>query len=187
MAEFITIKECIQSFLRNPDNKNHSFICTVIKASDLKSGTKDDHDWTKKVYTVEDSTDQLDITTWGDEINLLKIGYKYEITQAYFSAYKDNVQVGLRYAQVKVIGSTTAQTTMPDPTPKPLKAGTKSIPEMDATHAQTVRANTLLMIQIEKEVKAVLKDMSGEEPRGDKVGMYTRMNFYFLKGMDAQD
>ena len=188
MAEFISLADARQAMKGN-------FIATVVGVGDLKSGTKDNKDWTYKKLTLEDTSGKITLTVWGGEIKLFEYGKTYEFHTPWFTNYEGEAVLALgKYCQVKLVENPVVPDTTPtqEPTPEPAvgrppKAGTKSIPEMDATHAQTVRANTLLMIQIEKEVKAVLKDMSGEEPRGDKVGMYTRMNFYFLKGMDAQD
>lgn len=184
MAEFPTIKECIQTFLKDPEDKNHAFICTVIKASDLKSGTGDKGDWTKKVFTVEDDTDRIDITCWGDDVGLLKLGYKYEITNAYFTTYKDNVQVGLRYAQVKVVGSAGApkeQSTLeaPEPAPKPaVGEPTKIIdlPKLPASLMDFIENETIALLQIEKDVKSVMAHYGVDMTKvdGGKVGLYIK-------------
>jgi len=184
MSEFPTIKECIQAFLKDPTDKNHAFICTVIKASDLKSGTGDKGDWTKKVFTVEDATDQIDITLWGKNVDLLKLGYKYEITNAYFSTYKDDVQVGLTYGQVKMIGSAGApkeQSTLeaPEPTPKPAvgkPAEEIKLPTVPEGFLNFIENETIVLLQIERDVKSVMAHYGTklETVDGGKIGMFVK-------------
>lgn len=105
------------SFLKITEAKSAnkgSFIGTVIKQGDLKSGTtKDGKDWTKKVFTLEDDSDSIEITTWDEEIKLFKVGNKYEITNPWWKMYegKLNLNVG-QHCQVKLIGTCASQSTI---------------------------------------------------------------------------
>ena len=111
-----------------------AFIGTVIKAGDLKSGTKDGRDWTKKVFTVQDDSADVDFVTWGDEIKGFSVGHKYEFVNPWWKTYEGKVSVQLgKYGSVKVIGTANAEEAKPSDTkqeqitpPDPPKAdGTK--------------------------------------------------------------
>ena len=99
-----------------------SFKATVIKVGDLKSGTKNGKDWTKKVFTLEDDTDNVELVAWDDEISNFKLGYLYEIVNPWWKVYenKTSVQVG-KYGTATVIGS---DKTIPDTPPMPKEQST---------------------------------------------------------------
>jgi len=99
MAEFITLADARQAM-------KGSFIGTVIKAGDLKSGTTNGKDWTKKNFTIEDVTGQVELTAWGDEINRVKVGCKYEFTNPWWKNYEGEVYLAFgKYATVKLVGT----------------------------------------------------------------------------------
>ena len=113
-------------FLKIADAKTAlkgSFKGIIIKAGDLKSGTSNGKDWTKKIFTIEDESGTAELVTWGEEVSQFKMGYKYEIVNPWWKTYVDKqnishitVQVG-NYGTAKVIGSNKE---IPDtPTPPP--------------------------------------------------------------------
>ncbi len=126
-TEFIKISEAKEQL-------KGSFIGTVIKAGDLKSGTKDGRDWTKKVFTVQDDSADTDLVTWGDDIKLFSVGEKYEFIKPWWKTYEGKISVSLgKYGSAKIIGSANTEETKPLSTsqqqitpPNPPKAdGTK--------------------------------------------------------------
>lgn len=126
-TEFIKISEAKEQL-------KGSFIGTVIKAGDLKSGTTNGSDWTKKVFTVQDDSADADLVAWGDEIKQFTVGHKYEFTNPWWKTYEGKVSVSVgKYGTAKVIGSANQAETAPTNTtqqqitpPNPPKAdGTK--------------------------------------------------------------
>ncbi|MEK0347047.1 MAG: hypothetical protein QQN44_01800 [Nitrosopumilus sp.] len=123
--DFVKIKEAKEAL-------KGSFKGIIIKAGDLKSGTSNGKDWTKKTFTIEDESGTADLVAWGEEVSQFKIGYKYEIVNPWWKTYVDKqnvphvtVQVG-NYGTAKVIGSEPKEPLVePDPT-KPL---TTTLPE----------------------------------------------------------
>lgn len=106
-----------------------SFKGVIIKAGDLKSGTKEGKDWTKKIFVIEDDTGQVDLVTWGDEIKKFSVGYTYEIVNPWWKTYENKitVQVG-NYGTAKVIGSEKA---IPDTPPPPKEQTVQSPPKTE--------------------------------------------------------
>ena len=110
-------------FVKIADAKNvlkGSFRGIVIKSGDLKSGTSNGKDWTKKIFTIQDDSGDADLVAWGDEVNNFKVGYKYEITNPWWKTYEGKVSVSVgNYGNSKVIGAATEEeTTAPPPPPK---------------------------------------------------------------------
>lgn len=95
--DFIKIAEAKQAL-------KGSFIGTIIKTGDLKSGTKDGRDWTKKVFTIQDDSGDADLVCWGDEIKLFEVGHKYEIVNPWWKTYEGKVSVSVgKYGTAKLI------------------------------------------------------------------------------------
>jgi len=90
-----------------------SFKGVIIKQGDLKSGTKDGNDWTKKVFTIGDDSGSVDLVTWGDEIKQFEIGKLYEFVNPWWKTYegKVSVQIG-KYGTAKFIGDAKPEDTM---------------------------------------------------------------------------
>ena len=94
-----------------------SFIGTIIKAGDLKSGTKDGRDWTKKVFTVQDDSEEAELVAWGDEIKTFSVGHKYEFVNPWWKTYESKVSVTVgKYGTAKVVGSANTEATTPTDT-----------------------------------------------------------------------
>jgi len=126
-------------FLKIADAKEAlkgSFKGIIIKAGDLKSGTSNGKDWTKKTFTIEDESGSADLVAWGEEVSQFKLGYKYEIVNPWWKTYVDKqnvphitVQVG-NYGTAKVIGS---EKTIPDTPPPPPAQTLKEKPKTGDT------------------------------------------------------
>lgn len=121
MAEFISLADARQAMKGN-------FVGTIIAISDLKSGTKDNRDWSKKNITVEDRSAKMTLTAWNGEIKLFELNATYEFTGMWFKSYKDDVYLAMgKGGKVKKIEATTPPTeptahqekTTPEPTPEP--------------------------------------------------------------------
>lgn len=188
MTEFIPIKEANDSHKGNIRG-------VIIKESDLKAGTGRGGDWTMKVFTMEDTSGQVDITCWNTETGRLQVGQYYEIEKPWWKERTDkpgewNLGLG-EYCKINKIDNPPTQTKTPTeevPAHGQVPPEQKTtIPALETAVETTVGANTLLMVQIEHKVRAVLTDLTGKNPDNAQVGLYTKMNFYFLKGIDAKD
>jgi len=123
-SEFLKIKDAKEAL-------KGSFKGVIIKQGDLKAGTKNDKDWTKRVFTIGDDTAEADLVAWGDEISKFKVGYTYEIVNPWWKTYegKVTVQVG-NYGTAKVIGS---ENTIPETPPPPPAETLKEKPKTGDT------------------------------------------------------
>ena len=120
MVEFVTIKEAIETHKGNIRG-------VIIKQGELKAGTGKNGDWTMKVFTLEDSSGQVDITCWNTEIGRLKVGEFFEIDSPWWKERTDkpgtwNLGLG-DYCKVNKVDNPPVQTTTsPNPettTPEP--------------------------------------------------------------------
>ena len=185
MTDFVTIKEGIRLFLE--DNKrNPSFIGTVYAQSDLRSGTKDGRDWTNRTFTIEDSTDEIELTAWGDEIKLIKIGYKYEFTTPWWKDYEGKVQLGLgKWASIKCVGSAETPTIVNDVTSEQQQPETGDDPKEPTKVAPLpatselldhfIMDETIFLLQIEQGIKKYLKQFDPQPLVDQKVGMFVKI------------
>jgi len=131
-----------------------SFKGIIVKAGDLKSGTKDGKDWTKKNFIIQDETGQADLVTWGDEVSQFKVGYTYEIVNPWWKTYENKitVQVG-NYGTAKVIGS---EKSIPD-TPPPPKEQTVISPPKTQVKPDESKIEKLSDNELETVVNATQK------------------------------
>lgn len=180
MTDFKTIEQCKSEMKGN-------FIGTVISQGDLKSGTKDGRDWTKKNFLIEDATSSIEITAWNEDIQKLKVGGKYEFCGCWWKEYdgKPTLSFG-KYAQVKLIGTApTTQSTM-----ETSGSGTETVQSnSSSTETQTepheelpatnenfkefIRAECLSINQTEREVREFMKEF-GLNFNDNKIGMMTK-------------
>ncbi len=110
--EIQPIKDCKEAL-------KGSFKGIIIKAGDLKSGTKDGKDWSRKIFTIQDGSDTAELVTWGDEIKNFEVGRTYEITNPWWKNHEGKISVTVgNYGTAKVITSD-----IPD-TPEPPKEQT---------------------------------------------------------------
>lgn len=173
-TNFITIKEAKAA-------KKGSFIGVVIKQGDLKSGTTNDKDWTKKTFTIEDTSDNVILTAWGDEeISRFKVGNKYEFTSFCWKEYegKTTLSVG-NYGNLKLIGTDeiqreNKQTTMPENTET--RGEINGVPLPEFSNERWVRQQALVLLQIEEVVTKVMLIHKPKlsEINHQKVGMFVK-------------
>lgn len=169
-----------------------SFKGAVIKAGDLKSGTKNGKDWTKKIFTIEDDTASVDLVAWDSEVADFKIGYVYEIVNPWWKVYEGNasVQVG-KYGTAKVIGSANIEPTsteLPEtpPVPKeqtvtpPTTATKEELELLDEGTLNLIKRESVLLYKIRTCVEQTLKKFE-DDPHGGMVGQFTELiyNKYF--------
>ena len=133
-------------FLKILDAKNAlkgSFIGVVIKAGDLKSGTTNGKDWTKKIFTVQDDSADADLVAWGAaEIEKFKVGYKYEITNPWWKTYEGKISVSVgNYGNAKVIGTATTEETKPTGPQQSLDQGKEAPNATQPAQAKCPHAN----------------------------------------------
>ena len=101
-TEFISIQEATAAL-------KGSIKAIVTNESDLKSGTTNGKDWTKRSFTLEDPSGSIEMTTWNEDIKKFKVGYTYEIINPWWKEYEGKPQLDLgKYAQVSVVGSENA-------------------------------------------------------------------------------
>jgi len=152
----------------------------IIEAKDLKSGTtKTGKDWTRKDFTIEDKSGSVRLTAWGEDTNKFKLGYTYEIVQPQWKKHEDVPQVQpSKYGSFKCIGTAANQEQINESTTKTAAPETDSLPKLDASIRGTINENTILMLQIEQEVKGTFNDLElPDKDNGNKIGMFVR-TFY---------
>jgi hypothetical protein len=175
--------------------KGADLIGKVIAVSDIKKGTGKNGPWQMQTATLKDNSGQITVTMWGDDVGTLDQGQYVKIEGLFWKEYKDELQPNFgKFTKVslaneeQMLPATEADTHADlEPIPNmPTSTATK-LPPIEVSVQGLVHANTILIAQIEQEVFATLKSITGVEARGDKVGMYTRMNFYHIKGMAGKD
>jgi len=161
--DFIKIKEASEAL-------KGSFKGVITKAGDLKSGTKNNKDWTKKVFTIGDDTGEADLVAWDSEIANFKVGYTYEIVNPWWKTYegKVSVQVG-KYGTAKVIGS---DNTVPDTPPQP-KEQTVLTPPKPEQKPDESKIEKLTDIELGTVDDATVKLLAISLAVGEKVKQFT--------------
>jgi len=166
--DFIKIKDAKEAL-------KGSFKATVIKVGDMKAGTKNGKDWIKKVFTLEDDTDNVELVAWDDETTQFKLGYLYEIVNPWWKVYegKVSVQVG-KYGTAKVIGSDKSIPETPPPPPqqtlteKPKteqKPDESKIEKLTDIELGTVEDATVKLLAISLAVGEKVKEFTEEPDR----------------------
>lgn len=181
-TNFLTIKECVAA-------KKGSFIGVVVKQGDLKSGTTNGKDWTKKTFTIQDTTADVILTAWGDEeISRFKVGNKYEFTNCWWKEYEGKVTLAVgNYAVIKLIGTDwiakneKTQETLPEHPPEETRGEINGDTLPEFKNAAWVRAQTQELLQIEKVVVEIMTKYSPKlkELNPAKVGMFVREIYIF--------
>lgn len=161
-----------------------SFIGIVVKIGDLQSGTNNSGNYTYKRITIQDVTASVEITAWNEDIKKFVLGGKYEIINAYGKEYQGTVGLGIQYAEVKLIGTDKAQSTM-DETPQQsalLEEKQETTPNVEskipATNpnlADFIEGEMVAMLQIEKEVRSNLHHFKPLPKMDDYDGSYVGM------------
>jgi len=152
-----------------------SFIGTIIKIGELKSGTKNGKDWTKKIFTVEDATASVELVCWGTtEIEKFKQGYKYEFVNPWWKVYEENVSVQLgKYGEAKVIGSSNTEDTKPQP-PQQSKETKREPTTVDELGMTKIKNETLLLQKIHNTVQSTLGEGATEADRSS-IDLFTKL------------
>ncbi len=154
-------------FLKIADAKTAlkgSFRGVIIKAGDLKSGTSNGKDWTKKIFTIQDDSGDTDLVAWGEEVATFKVGSKYEITNPWWKTYEGKVSVSVgNYGNAKVIGTATAEETAPPPQQKSLD--TPKPDNLDEMTTNRVRDETILLKKMYDTVKLTLGAVDDDKER----------------------
>lgn len=149
-TDFITIKDAIA------DNKGN-FVATVSKIGDLKSGTRNGKDWSMKKITVEDATASLEIGCFNEEMELFKIGCKYEILPWWKERYEGNPNVGIgKYGQVKLIGTDKVVESTSKPEETRGEVG-DSLPKPDLGFKTFIMTENIELAQISKVVRTQME------------------------------
>ncbi len=170
-TDFITIKEAKEAY-------KGSFIGTVIKVSEPKSGNKNGRNWTMKIFTIQDETDSIDITCFGDEVNLFKMGNKYEIIPWWKPRYEGNPNLGIgKYGSVNLIGGEIDLSNAPmteTGTPKETRGqlNTPSLPEIFTNFRTFIVDENIILAQISEVVR---NEMESQRPtqqvNGQELGL----------------
>ena len=99
----------------------------ILRQSDLKSGdpSKAGKDWTRRIYQLKDSSGEMPLTCWNDEIQKIEVGFTYEISNPWWKERDGKVELSLgQYAKVKKV--TVDETPAPTETPAPAETPTKT-------------------------------------------------------------
>ena len=191
-TEFIPIKDATAAL-------KGSIKAIVIKESDLKAGTTNNKDWTKRTFTLEDPSGSIEITTWNEDIKKFKVGYTYEIINPWWKEYEGKPQLDLgKYAQVSVVGSenTPTETTQEyvSPTPAPEHESPVPTPETSSIKGQVagMKAHDNCWAVAIEEAKKVYLVENIQIPDSDKIrdlNLKDRMilaQVYYKKLMDFE-
>lgn len=180
-TEFISIKEAVE-------NHKGSFKGSCIKTSELKAGTGKNGDWTMKKFTLQDTSGEVEIACFNEEINFFKVGQFYEVESPWFKEYLDrennkkySCNIG-QYCKVNLVANPPTQTTMPTETssketePKsPGSVNGEELTKLTVSKTLFVHEETIKLLQIEKEVRHTIEIYN---PRltidGGKIGMFTK-------------
>lgn len=170
MVEFVTIKESIETHKGNIRG-------VIIKESDLKAGTGKTGDWTMKVFTLEDTSGQVDITCWNTEIGRLKVGEYYEVESPWWKERNDkpgewNLALG-DYCKVNLVDNPSVQTTT-QPTEKQEDVKVLEMPKTLDAFASFIKDEAISLLQIEQGVKDIMKHYDPHPLVDQKVGMFVK-------------
>lgn len=181
MSELKSISDCIEA-------KKGSFIGVVISAGDLKSGTKDDKDWSRKSFIIEDNTARITAVMWNNDVNALKLGQKYEFTNWWFKEHEGQIQITKgNYGKLKEVegsfgDSNTPQTSQASEIDPPRTQDLPSLPELDENTQALIHDNTILLLQIESTIRKSMQEFITPTRINDsQVGRYSRLIFNMLK------
>ena len=167
-------------------NHKGNLIIKVIAAGEIKDAP--DGSWKNQKVTIRDNSGDIDFMLWNVAVGSLDQGNHYKIDSPFWKEYKD--VWGPSHGKFTKYSLASAEELLPnkDGFAEPTETvAPKSIPVLESSIDALVGANTLLMIQIEHKVRAVLTDVTGKNPDNGQVGLYTKMNFYLIKEMEAKD
>lgn len=180
MTDFVSIANAKELHKGN-------FKGACIKQSDLKAGSKSGSDWTRKTFTLQDASGEIEITAWNEEINFLEVGQFYEVENPWFKEYegKWNCNIG-QYCKINKVDNPPVQSTIQEstakpeepqpeqPTPESINGG--KLPEINANLAEFIEGETITLLQIEKVVRDTITMFYPKLVNidGGKIGMYTK-------------
>lgn len=176
MTDFVTISEGISAKAGNIKG-------VIIQAGDLKSGTKDGNDWTRKDFVIEDKTGSLKITAWNDDIKLFHLGNIYEITKPQWTVYQDKPSISpSKSGGVSCVGVQNTATTKSNSSTLDIVTPEEKLPPLDANTLGLVHCNNLLLLQIREEVIKVLKTYNPKDAsNGAVIGFMVKLNCDMLR------
>jgi hypothetical protein len=172
MTDFISLKDA-------KAKKEGSFVGTVKDAGKLTSGTtKDGRDWTKKVFTIEDTTDITTFVVWNSEVSL-EVGMTYEFVECWWKVHNGTVSLQLGN-NGKVNQATIPAVGEPKEDQPPSKI--QDLPEIPPNAKDMISKDTVLLLQIEHEVRETMKEFMAEgNIVPQQVGMFVRLIYQQLK------
>ncbi len=87
-------------------NLKGSIEATVIQETQIKEGQTNGKSWKNKRYTLQDDTDTVQITLWGNDVDLLKMNYRYKLTGGWWKEFSGTVQLDAgKYLKIQQIGA----------------------------------------------------------------------------------
>lgn len=155
MSEFLSIANV-------KETRKGSFKGTCIKATDLDSGTKNGKDWTKKVYTLQDPSGDIELTCWGDEIKLFEVGQFFEVENPWWKERKDkpgvwNAGIG-DYCHVTKVDNPPTQ--KPEETPDPpqpwMEPGKPTIDTSDSSPAEVTSVGVPKLPEFDTDMSIII-------------------------------
>jgi len=156
MTDFIPITEAIET-------RKGAFKGVVVKQSDLKSGTNNGDDWSRKIFTLEDQSGQIEITAWSEEIQFFELGQFYEVESLWWKEYKGKWGANIgQYCKITKLDNPPTQSTMEPSEPQTTtqKQETRGelkgdqMPEFE--NAEWVRKEALELLQTRNIVEEVM-------------------------------
>jgi hypothetical protein len=175
MTEFISIKDA-------KAKKEGSFVATVKSAGKLTSGTTNDgRDWTKKPYILEDTTDVVTFVSWNSEVSL-DVGTTYEFRECWWKVHNGTVSLQLGNKGKIEKATIPPTTTKPPQTTEDPPKSIQSLPDLAPYARDLVSKDTVLLLQIEHEVRETMKEFMAEgNIVPQQVGMFVRLIYGQLK------
>lgn len=163
----------IEDFKKRKGNSN--FVGTVITESTIFTGTRANGSyWSKRYFTIQDCTDKIILTAWNDEIDKISLGKTYEFKSMSISEFLGQKQLG--FGTHGSVIELCASPLHVKPTDKP------QLPEITPNTKQHIIDDTILLIQIENQVRETIKETIGKsDPVPQLVGMYTRLIYRDIK------
>ena len=169
-----SIAECIA-------DKKGDFQAVCRSKGPLQSGTKDGKDWTKRLFTLQDSSGEIVLTAWNDQCDIMEEGKNYEIKAGWFKEYNGKMQLSLgKYGQVISGVNTASHDEYLQKRSAEIKQQTATIEEnnknlaLDQGTQEFVEYNTELLYKINR---AVLKKLHQYEvdPNPAMTGQFTKI------------
>ena len=79
---------------------------TVIEETQVKEGETNGKAWKNKRFTLQDDTDTVQITLWGNNVDLLKKNHRYKLTSGWWKEFSGTVQLDAgKYLKIQQIGA----------------------------------------------------------------------------------